>query len=471
VNIATNWAFRNETGVFMESDHKNGTEIVYRIPEVKEIFDCHPAPNEIQIRWDNTSSAPFLNETMSYRLSYYQNRIPYENYLINSESVNINFFYRNNTLQYHMDARFILNATVINQISPESVWFPENGTDCSADLEYCFEGGKYENKLLKSKRFPALYQRGFLIDLPDEFERYDDRLIEDPVMNVYITGTLPKPWFDFVIVTIPQEESTIRISTPRSLNITHFYSTFEEENLTTTNLKNILTFSGKCNDYGPIHIEWDYSHINNSYGLPEINEKSQNSTSKNYDFNQRSIETVYMGAVDIDGDLRPDFFGNCIEDWDFRFRVVEHINNETDNRPINSGYVRINLTYDIYSNNTLLYPDENGEVFLTFDSLPLNTSDQTRWQLSDHRDLFIFTINVTYYDENDTLWCGYIFYCTLNGPLTYDPYDPTFLEEHPNFIRNSLCGSLILIVIALMIFLVRSQKKRIDFHNQTIKST
>ena len=117
------------------------------------------------------------------------------------------------------------------------------------------------------------------------------------------------------------------------------------------------------------------------------------------------------------------------------------------------------------------YPDENGEVFLTFDSLPLNTSDQKRWQMRDNWPFDNMSVTVTYFDENHTIWCCHIFYCTLNGHLMYDPNDPTFLEEHPNFIRNSLCGSLILIFIALIIIIVRSRKNRFDSDKLTTEST
>jgi hypothetical protein len=212
--------------------------------------------HDLKVCWNNGSRISDLNSSLSCSLT--QRHMTYIDYLIQSEDVTIDLYLENNTVKYLLDARFILNSTVLDEISPESFWFPENGSRCFPVLNYHLKG-RYPKKELLDVKGQRDYrsQDGFRIYLPGELLGDKDKLLHDPYLNVTITGTIDDPWFDFIIVTIPRENSTIRITTPSRLNITKINSTFDLEDINSTLYENKLRFHGKCLKKGPPHIEWD----------------------------------------------------------------------------------------------------------------------------------------------------------------------------------------------------------------------
>jgi hypothetical protein len=165
----------------------------------------------------------------------------------------------------------------------------------------------------KSMRFG---QKGFYIRIPDLEEEWEP-LASDPILYVRIEGTLENNWFDFVIVTIPQEYSWVNISISSIYEISNSNSMFEFYEYENNSLFiNYISFHGKCQDYGKLHVEWDMLSDKDGDLVPDIKD----------DFPDNPRDWIDIDGdgkgdntdLDIDGDGHQnieDFFPYDPEEW------------------------------------------------------------------------------------------------------------------------------------------------------------
>ncbi len=254
---------------FNGSEYKNGTEI--------EFYYVDPNPYYfsglvyfVEINWSDGDQINDVAELINCNITEeHVSAIPD---LITKEQVDINITMINNEVTYQLKGEFVLNKSIISSYNPVSLWFPENGTNAKANLSYDYTDYSGENKsnsidcyIERSVRYG---QKGFYITIPELEEEWMP-LINDPTLNVSINGTLENNWFDFVIVTIPREDSRITVSYPSLFEITKVSSPFE--NCIFNNLSDIshITFSGECLRLDKVHIEWNFLTDKDGDSIPD----------------------------------------------------------------------------------------------------------------------------------------------------------------------------------------------------------
>jgi len=154
----------------------------------------------------------------------------------------------------------------------------------------------------------------------------------------------------------------------------------------------------------------------------KINEKINNNKISEYNSTENPIQTrieiIDIGLIDIDSDRRYDFISEYIVDWKFHFKVVEAKPIFNGNNSVNVGYVWINLSFNNYSNNSMVYLNSSGDIILEFDSFPLNSTDGKQWTICYDR-YWNITLTIDYPGFERYLPCSRILLGTLHGTPYY----------------------------------------------------
>jgi len=202
--------------------------------------------------------------------------------LIVSEDVVVDIVPSDDHFSYTLTGSFILNLTTYHMNSPGLLWFPENGTSIRAiisltrsvyDHQTDMSHNETEFQLLKSYNGNRFGQRGFYIEVPDpyyyDYGFHHSSVVADPVLNITIEGRLDNPWFDFVIVTVPIEESSLTINMPYSFDLEGISSPFEDEDIVENIPQRTVTFSGMCLARETVHLEWSILPDGDGDGVPD----------------------------------------------------------------------------------------------------------------------------------------------------------------------------------------------------------
>jgi len=216
------------------SEFKNGTE--FELSYIDNYTNQHsgyglawvPYIFEIKINWSNGTRIEEISEFINCDIT--EKHLEFIPDLIIQEEVDVFITKLGNINEYELKAKFILSREIISYINPVYLWFPENGTEIYANLSYLYtehDGVNYSKNLkCNVKNGIRLGQNGFYINIPELEEEWKP-ILSNPVLNVTINGILNHNYFDFYIVTIPQENSTITINIPSVYEILQIKSPFE----------------------------------------------------------------------------------------------------------------------------------------------------------------------------------------------------------------------------------------------------
>lgn len=284
---------------------KNGTQVNFSFYNDYYEYDSdyyfYGDYHNLIIKWSENNYFRKIIETMNCNIT--EEHLADIPNLIVQESVDIKISHFNNDLIYTLQGKFILEKEIISKYNPVALWFPENGSIARANFTYSQKGHFYNHtscvdcKIEPSLRFD---QKGFYIKIPELEEEWEP-LASDPVLNVTINGTLENNWFDFVIVTIPKEDSWINISIPSLYEISKINSMFEYYDYkNVSKYSNQISFHGKCQDYGKLHIEWNTLPDKDNDLIPDIKDDFPNNPSEWSDQDGDGVGD--NSDPDIDGD-------------------------------------------------------------------------------------------------------------------------------------------------------------------------
>jgi hypothetical protein len=227
--------------IFNGSDYHNGTDVeVSEWGRASQHWYFYPARGAaFPIAW---SAGPEgrVNETLFSR--FVPEHQPMMENLIVREHVNITIEQGLGAMPYRLDAKFLLNRTLLGPYPSVWLWFPNNITCATARLygDPCAVEPSVRDG-----------QGGFYIKARPEYFR------EEPILEVNITGNLTDRWCDFFIVTVPVEDSTVRYILHPSFRETATSSPFERTKVNVTGGYRTVEFSGRCTGKGPVHVEWE----------------------------------------------------------------------------------------------------------------------------------------------------------------------------------------------------------------------
>jgi hypothetical protein len=307
------------------------------------------------IQWGDGEKMSEVRETFDCALT--EEHVREIQGLIETETVTIDMRAEDGATSYTLDAMFVLNRTVVSSFCPVSLWFPENGTRAKAELSYAtyvkYTSEPWENQSIRqnctTERSIRDGQRGFYIRIHElGWDKF--RLSRDPVLNVTIEGTLDNNWFDFVIVTVPRQNSTIEMNLPAAWSVTRHSSPFQDTMHTQVSNRQSLVFFGPCLEMKTLHVEW--------MELPDRDgDQSPDSQDAFPDDPDEWEDTDSDGTGDnSDGDIDNDGYGNDVDV--FPKDPTEWADTDGDGVGDNSD---ADADGDGYSNDVDRFPYDAGE--------------------------------------------------------------------------------------------------------------
>jgi len=336
------------------SEFKNGTEI--ELSYIDNYFNQSlgyslgwwvPYLFQIKINWSNGSRIDEISELINCDIT--ENHLYFIPNLIIQEEVDVFITKLSNINEYQLKAKFILSREIVSYINPVYLWFPENGTEIYANLSYLYKEHEELNcsKCIncKVKNGIRFGQNGFYIHIPELEEEWKP-ILNNPVLNVTINGTLNYNYFDFHIVTIPRENSTISINLPSIFEISQVTSPFElyDYNNDST-VQNYITFYGKCQELDKIHIEWQTLPDSDGDLVPDKKDDFPKNPKEWIDFDNDGI------GDNSDLDIDNDGYNNSIDN--FPYNPLEWNDTDYDDIGDNSD---IDIDGDGFENNNDKFP-------------------------------------------------------------------------------------------------------------------
>lgn len=189
--------------------------------------------------------------------------------LIEEEFVTIEFTEVNEEIYaYHLYGTIELDLDVADPIAPFYGWFPNDQTDALVKIEGIYESVDYpdttwEQKIdvLKVESSVLGEQKGFYILIPklsDPYGYHSRRCIKAKLV-VEIEGLQSEGNCDFILVTAPQEYSSVKFKIPERFSFGNCFSPFEHDITYREEEFKVKKFYGRCLSTGIAHVEWGTS--------------------------------------------------------------------------------------------------------------------------------------------------------------------------------------------------------------------
>ncbi len=189
--------------------------------------------------------------------------------LIKSETITIEFTEgEEGIFDYGLYGTIELNVEVANLFGPFYAWFPNEHTNAWVKFEGIYESF-YEDEsylwwsvsLLQVEPSILGGQKGFYIFIPElsdssEYSRYK---CKKATLIIEIEGVQSEKSCDFILVSAPQEYSSIKFKIPQEFSFGYCFSPFEHDMEYQDEEFKVKKFYGRCPSTGIAHVEWGTS--------------------------------------------------------------------------------------------------------------------------------------------------------------------------------------------------------------------
>lgn len=191
--------------------------------------------------------------------------------LIKSEFITIQFTEGDQDLfDYRLYGTIELDVDVANLFGPFYAWFPNDQTDAWVKLDWIREWfSEYSHETYLEHGISALHvepavmgeQKGFYIFIPElsDSSGYSRYKCKKATLIIEIEGRQSEKSCDFILVTAPQEYSSVKFKIPEKFSFGNCYSPFEHDITFQDEEFKVKKFYGKCLSTGIAHVEWGTS--------------------------------------------------------------------------------------------------------------------------------------------------------------------------------------------------------------------
>ncbi len=190
--------------------------------------------------------------------------------LIKKESIAVEFTEKDESIfNYCLNGTIELDVEAASRYAPFYAWFPNDQTNAVVELDaaglyyYDYNAAdttRWHNiSFLKVERSVLDGQKGFYILIPqlmDSSYGYVSKC-DRAKLTVEIEGAQTEKSCDFILVTAPQEYSSVKFNIPRNFSFRNCYSPFEGEIEFQEEEFQAKKFYGKCVSTGIAHVEWE----------------------------------------------------------------------------------------------------------------------------------------------------------------------------------------------------------------------
>jgi hypothetical protein len=190
--------------------------------------------------------------------------------LIEDEFITIKFTEKNESLyDYHLYGTIELDVEVATSFAPFYAWFPNDHTNAVVKLEGIYEHLGYgeptlEHKIDVLEVEPSVLgeQKGFYILIPkltDSSYWANVWTCKKAELIIEIDGVQSESSCDFILVTAPQEYSSVKFKIPEKFPFGYCFSPFEHDITYQDEEFKVRKFYGRCPSTGIAHVEWGTS--------------------------------------------------------------------------------------------------------------------------------------------------------------------------------------------------------------------
>ncbi|MCK4427641.1 MAG: T9SS type A sorting domain-containing protein [candidate division Zixibacteria bacterium] len=181
--------------------------------------------------------------------------------LIEDEFITIEFTEKNEGLyDYHLYGTIELDVEVATPFAPFYAWFPNDHTNALVKLETIW-GSRTEIDVLKVEPSVLGEQKGFYILIPklSRFSMWGIIRCKEARLIIEIDGVQSESSCDFILVTAPQEYSSVKFKIPEKFPFGYCFSPFEHDITYRDEEFKVRKFYGRCPSTGIAHVEWGTS--------------------------------------------------------------------------------------------------------------------------------------------------------------------------------------------------------------------
>ncbi|MCK4349057.1 MAG: hypothetical protein KAW47_10610, partial [Thermoplasmatales archaeon] len=199
-----------------------GTHIVYHSPSLGGFLRlkiCLPTPGKT----DTLEERTFF-ELIPEHWEHIPN-------LIEDEFITVEFTEKNEGLyDYHLYGTIELDIEVAAPFAPFYAWFPNDHTNALVKLETIW-GSRTEIDVLKVEPSTLGEQKGFYILIPklSRFSMWGIIRCKEARLIIEIDGVQSESSCDFILVTAPQEYSSVKFKIPEKFPFGYCFSPFEHD--------------------------------------------------------------------------------------------------------------------------------------------------------------------------------------------------------------------------------------------------
>ncbi len=226
-----------------------GTDVVYRPRSggtlwVKICFSAGEKTDELE------------EQTIFELIPEHRDKIPN---LIEEEFITVQFTERDDgAYNYHLYGTIELDIEVAEPFAPFYAWFPNQHTNALVKLETVWDYWGPQIDVLEIEPATLGEQIGFYISIPQlsYLSWLGTRTCDEAVLILEIDGVQTERSCDFILVTAPQELSSVEFKIPERFYFRSCSSPFEHEADYSKNGFNVRMFYGECPTTGIAHVEW-----------------------------------------------------------------------------------------------------------------------------------------------------------------------------------------------------------------------
>jgi hypothetical protein len=191
--------------------------------------------------------------------------------LIKDEFITIQFTEGDqDVFDYRLYGTIELNVEVANLFAPFYAWFPNDQTDAWVKLDCIYERFSehedetylwHEISVLRVEPGVVGEQKGFYIFIPELSDPfyYSTYKCTKATLLIEIEGQQSEKNCNFILVTAPQEYSSVRFKIPEKFSFGNCFSPFEHDLTFQEEEFKAKKFYGKCLSTGIAHVEWGTS--------------------------------------------------------------------------------------------------------------------------------------------------------------------------------------------------------------------